>query len=82
VRHQESVEQGGGGGGSPKWQRGGEAGGGSVAAMVPVGNGTPVISGGSGDALQQGGAMGEVRGELNRTGRLRRWRSPGRRCQW
>jgi hypothetical protein len=37
-----------------------------------------VVSGGSGVLLQQGEATGEVRGELNRSGRLQRQRSPSR----
>jgi hypothetical protein len=37
-----------------------------------VGSGALVISGGSGVLLQQGEATGEVRGEHNQSGRLRR----------
>jgi hypothetical protein len=44
-------------------------------AAVLVNGGAPVIDGGSGDVLQQGGTMGEVRSELHRTGRLWRWHS-------
>jgi hypothetical protein len=51
------------------------------AKVVPVGGSAPVINGGSGDALQQGEATGEVRGELNRMGRLQRRHSPRRRCR-
>jgi hypothetical protein len=43
----------------------------SVAAF-DSGNGAPVISNGSGDVPQQEEATGKVRGELNRSGRLRR----------
>jgi hypothetical protein len=37
-------------------------------------DGAPVIGSGSDDVLQKGEATGKVRGELNRSGRLRRWR--------
>jgi hypothetical protein len=55
--------------GSPERRRDGEAGRGSVVAAVPIGGD------GSSDVPYQGEAMGEVRRELCRTGRLwRRWR--------
>jgi hypothetical protein len=42
------------------------------AAAFDGGDDAPMTGGGSGDVLQQGEAIGKVRGELNRLGRLQR----------
>jgi hypothetical protein len=65
AQHQESAGQGGAGEASTEWRHGCEAGGGSVAMTVPLDCDASVIDSGSSDALQQGEATGEVRGELN-----------------
>jgi hypothetical protein len=70
--------QGGGRRGSPERLRGSEAGRGSVVVAVPVDGGTPVIGGGSGDVLQQGEAMGEVRRDPSHEEAACRWLSPWR----